>query len=228
MGPGAGEQAVPPVATKAAFGVQRTHETLFEGGVKGKHDATPAGAQHKRLGLALLPTAKSRGWRCRPGRCGARWARSRRGGMAHLVCFKGLLVSEEQLVPNHLHALLRVHGKEGALDARHVPLVHLRGTGRHESPAAALPTAPSPTGSPAWMCCVAAPCYRRCGGLQPAGGSGQDRARGAKPQPAACSALPWELWHHSSWQFLRDARAQERASDSEQIPCQPPSTLLAE
>lgn len=66
-------------------------------------------------------------------------------GMSHLVRFEGLLVSEEQLVPHHLHTLLRVHGQEGALDARHVPLVHLQGTGRWET-ATALPAAPGPPG----------------------------------------------------------------------------------
>lgn len=54
-----------------------------------------------------------------------RWDQSPLRELAHLMCFKGLLVGEEQLVPHHLHTLLCVHGKEGALDAWHVPLIHL-------------------------------------------------------------------------------------------------------
>lgn len=42
-----------------------------------------------------------------------------------LVGRKGLPVGEVQLIPHHLHPLLRVHGQEGALDPWHVPLVHL-------------------------------------------------------------------------------------------------------
>jgi len=77
------------------------------------------------------------------------------GRLAHLVRFKGLLVGEEQLIPHHLHALLCVHGKEGALDARHVPLVHLRGTGRHERAHGKAALSPAPRAAPrGGSCCV--------------------------------------------------------------------------
>lgn len=183
-----------------------------------------------------VPT-NSRDRRCRPGRCGGwsegRWARSRQGGMAHLVCFKGLLVGEEQLIPHHLHALLRVHGEEGALDAWHVPLIHLRGTARCET--ARLQPCPQLPAPPAALrggtCCVDGLCYRSRGGLQPAGGSGQDTAN---PQTAACPALPSGpacLGARASQPpapFLQDVRAQGTASDSERFPWQPLSTLLAQ
>ena len=77
-------------------------------------------------------------------------------------------------------------------------------------------------------------CYHSCGGLQPAGGSAQEMVSGANPQPAACSALPSGpacLGAQALQQpalFLQDVRAPERASDSEQFPCQPLSTLLAQ
>lgn len=87
----------------------------------------------------------------------------------YLVCFEGLLVSEEQLIPHHLHAFLRVHGEEGALDARHVPLIHLQGTkiceAAHER---ALPAAPTPRTDSrtalhgcGWISCSRIPACRR-------------------------------------------------------------------
>lgn len=40
---------------------------------------------------------------------------------------KGLPIPEVKFVPHHFYPLLRVHGQKGALDPRHVPLVHLGG-----------------------------------------------------------------------------------------------------
>lgn len=52
-----------------------------------------------------------------------------KGGMdrPHLMGRKGLPIPEVEFVPHHFYPLLRVHGQKGALDPRHVPLVHLGG-----------------------------------------------------------------------------------------------------
>lgn len=40
---------------------------------------------------------------------------------------KGLPIPEVEFVPHHFYPLLGVHGQKGALNPRHVPLVHLGG-----------------------------------------------------------------------------------------------------
>lgn len=45
----------------------------------------------------------------------------------YLLCLEDLLVREENLIPNHLHPLLRVHGQRGAFHTGDITLAHLQG-----------------------------------------------------------------------------------------------------
>lgn len=45
----------------------------------------------------------------------------------YLLCLEDLLVGEENLIPNHLHPLLCVHGQRGAFHTGDITLAYLQG-----------------------------------------------------------------------------------------------------